>query len=136
MTEANRVTKLITEFGSLNEVTAFWLTSHASESENQVLSDYKLVAALLFQRWNDGTIRYLTYVLSSAYGRLTIVAQQEAVCFRVEIPAIEQLDQLGYLYRDHRDMTKFLLSENGKREGVFNWFKAELLDRLTLVPRR
>jgi hypothetical protein len=97
------------------------------------IDDHRILAGLLFRRWNDPIYRSIKY-LTSSLSIIKLESVSDRVCsyqeFKVQNSSIEQLYAENCLVGNLRNFEQLFLSIAGGRRVVSEWFKtsAVLLD--------
>jgi hypothetical protein len=115
------------------------LRFNTSAVHREPITDFKMVAGLLFRRWNDGTSRWIKYRKNEPISILHIRTEQNHEQFEVLATCVETLDDLAMLDRDLGNVCEVCLSQSGEKTVVHEWFgnTASVLDRIaTTVPER
>lgn len=103
------------------------------------ISDFRVVAGLLFRRWNDATQRWISYRAGERVSILHIQTEHSDAQFEVLATCVEKLDELAMFYDDLDEVCEVRLSQSGERTVVHDWFgnSASVLDKIaTTVPER
>ena len=114
-------------------------TNKVPKEPKEPISDFKVVAGLLFRRWNDGTQRWISYRAGECVSILHIRTEHSDAQFEVLATCVEKLDELAMFYDDLDEVCEVRLSRSGERTVVHDWFgkSASVLDRIaTTVPER
>ena len=112
---------------------------NTSDTHREPITDFRIVAGLLFRRWNDGTLRWVTYRANEPLSILHIRSENSHEQFEVLASCVEALDDLAMLDRDLSQVCEVCLSQSGEKTVVHDWFgdTASILDRIaTTVPER
>ena len=111
----------------------------ASNEPREPISDFKVVAGLMFRRWNDGTQRWISYRASGRVSILHIRTEHSHEQFEVLSTCVEKLDELVMFDIDLDQTCEVRLSQSGEKTVVHDWFgnSASVLDRIaTTITRR
>ena len=94
------------------------------------ISDHRIVAGLLFSRWNDFTIRFLDFRRSAKIATVNIVSKFSTQ-FEVTADSVCTLADFDCLEHGLGEFTRTSLSLIGRRMVVNEWFTdVSVLDRL------